>query len=129
MNCGFLKAHYSIGIARYTWTMYPGHNSEHCLEEKRLDKYFNCSIRTCRVTRQRSGQDVNTRSLFAFIIGVFVVVFLSLSHRPTPAGVDETGGQQDISLYEIQDSSVQGSTRVYLKFPLFAFHFYAVTCP
>ena len=60
---------------------------------------------------------------------VVVVFSLSLSHRPTPAGVDETGGQQDISLYEIQDSSVQGRTTVYLKFPPFAFHFYAVTCP
>ena len=115
MNCGFLKAHYSIGIARYTWTMDPGHNSEYCLEEKKIEKYFNRSIRTCRVTGQRSGQDVNTRSLFAFITGVCVFVFFfffSLSHRPRPAGVDETGGQQDIrggqqdiSLYEIQDSS------------------------
>ena len=34
----FLKAHYSIGIARYTWTMYPGHNSEYCLEEKKYLK-------------------------------------------------------------------------------------------
>ena len=32
----FLKAHYSIGIARYTWTMDPGHNSEYCLEEKNI---------------------------------------------------------------------------------------------
>ena len=98
--------------------------------KKRFERYFNRSIRTCRITGQSSEQDVNTWSLFAFII-VFVVVCFSLSlcHRPKPAGVDETGGQQDISLYEIQDSSVQGSTTVYLKFPPFAFHLYAVTCP
>jgi len=121
-----LKAHYSTGIARYTWTVYPGHDSEYCLEGGKK-KYFNRSIRTCRVTGQRSEQDVNTWSLFVLIIGC--CCFLSLSHRPTPPGVDETGGQQDISLYEIQDSSVQGSTTVYLIFSPFAFHFYAVTCP
>ena len=103
----FLKAHCSTGIARYTGTMLPGHNLEYCLEETRFEKYFNRSIRTCRVTGQKSGQDVNTWSLSALVIGfVFLFFSLSLSHRPTPAGVDETGGQQDISLYEIQDSSV-----------------------
>ena len=127
----FLKAHCSTGIARYTGTMLPGHNLEYCLEETRFEKYFNRSIRTCRVTGQKSGQDVNTWSLSALVIGFFFFFSLSLSlcHRPTPAGVDETGGQQDISLYEIQDSSVQGSATVYLKFPPFAFRFYAATCP
>ena len=37
--------------------------------KKIFEKYFNRSIRTCRVTGQRSGQDVNTWSLFALIIG------------------------------------------------------------
>ena len=55
---------------------------------------------------------------------VRVCVCLSLSHRPTPAGVLETGGQEDISLYdEIQHSSVQGSTTICIKFPPSAFHF------
>ena len=31
-----LKAHDSIGIARHTWTMYPGHNLEYCLEGEKL---------------------------------------------------------------------------------------------
>ena len=31
-----LKAHYSTGIARYTWTIYPGHKSEYCLEKEDL---------------------------------------------------------------------------------------------
>ena len=75
-----LKAHYSTGIARYTWTVYPGHNSQYCLEEKRFEKYFNCSIRTCRITGQTLGQDVNTWSLFAFII-----VFCSFSQSQTDA--------------------------------------------
>ena len=94
--------------------------------KRRFEKYFNRSVRTCRVTGQRSGQDVNTWSMLALIFNFY---FFSLSYRPTPACADETGGQQDISLYEIQDSSVQGSTTVYLKFPPFVFHFYAVTCP
>ena len=75
-----LKAHCSTGIARYTWTVYTGHNSEYCLEEKRFEKYFNCSVRTCRITGQTLGQDVNTWSLFAFII-----VFCSFSHSQTDA--------------------------------------------
>ena len=106
----FLKAHCSIGVARYTWTMYPGHNLEYCLKKKRFEKYFNRSICTCRITGQTSEQDIKTWSLFALIIVLF---FLSHSHRSTPADIDETGGQQDISLYEIQDSSVQGSTTIY----------------
>ena len=32
----FLKAHYSTGIAKCTWTIYPGHNSEYCLEKEDL---------------------------------------------------------------------------------------------
>ena len=48
-----LKAHDSIGTARHTWTMYPGHNLEYCLEGKK--EYFNRSIRTCRIIGQRSG--------------------------------------------------------------------------
>ena len=31
----FLKTHYSTGIAKCTWTVYPGHNSEYCLEGKK----------------------------------------------------------------------------------------------
>ena len=62
--------------------------------------------------------------MYHWFVCVCVCVFC---HRPTPAGVHETGGQQDISLYEIQDSSVQGSATVYLKFPPFVFHFSATT--
>ena len=73
-----LKAHDSTGIARYTWTIYPGHNSEYCLEEKRFEKYFNRSICTCRITGQTSEQDIKTWSLFALIIVLFLS-FFSLS--------------------------------------------------
>ena len=74
-----LKAHCSTGIARYTGTMLPGHNLEYCLEETRFEKHFNRSIRTCRVTGQKSGQDVNTWSLSALVIGFFFFFSLSLS--------------------------------------------------
>ena len=77
-----LKAHYSTGIARYTWTVYPGHDSEYCLEGGGGEKYLNRSIRTCRVTGQRSEQDVNTWSLFVLIISC---CFLSLSQSQTDA--------------------------------------------
>ena len=121
-----LKAHDSTGIARYTWTMYPGHNAQYCLEEKRFEKYFNRSIRTCS---HRAKVRARCQHLVPVCINYCFCFFLSLSHRPMPPGFDETGGQQDISLYELQDSRLQGSTTVYLTFPLFAFHFRKVdTC-
>ena len=45
-----LKAHCSTGIARYTWTVYTGHNSEYCLEGKKdlksilIDRYVHAEL-------------------------------------------------------------------------------------